>query len=109
MTEVSKRTLMLQSPVLVIVKTNPKKPNSMAHERFENYFKLPAGATVEQALKAGVRMDDIRHDSAHGFIVVGEADIKAQAEAAAAQRLLDIEAAKALLAEVEAEAEEKAE
>lgn len=103
MTKISKRDALLDSPVQVVAKTNPKKRPSMSYDRFENYFTLASGATVRDALKAGVRMDDIRHDQEHGFIVVGNDAIKELEETLKAQRLADIEAAKALLAEVESE------
>jgi hypothetical protein len=55
---------------------NPKKKGTMSYERFEHYFglgyDLEGGVTVQDALDAGVRMDDIRHDSAHGFISLDE-------------------------------------
>lgn len=95
--EVSKRALLLASKVLVIATVNPKKRPSMSYDRFENYFKLKAGATVADALKAGVRMDDIRHDSAHGFIAVGDKDIAAAAKRKEREKAAAVKAAKELL------------
>lgn len=59
----------------VLATKNPKKPGSMAHERFEGYFTLKGDCVVQDALDAGLRMDDIRHDSAHGFIHLGDGPI----------------------------------
>lgn len=73
--EPTKRELLRAAKVTVLVSENPKKKGSMSAERFDNYFKLTAGQTVADALKAGVRMDDIRHDSAHGFIQLGDAPV----------------------------------
>jgi arginine/lysine/ornithine decarboxylase len=76
--ELTKRELFRLEPVLLVWTTNPKKEGSMSHERFENYFKVHESMapeydyTVKDCLDAGVRMDDIMHDRAHGFILVGE-------------------------------------
>lgn len=51
---------------------NPKKEGSQAHKRFQGYFKLEGDCVVQDALDLGLRMDDIRHDSAHGFILLAE-------------------------------------
>lgn len=81
--ELTKRELFRLQPALLVVDANPKKPNSMSWERFQNYFDVHAkhapehDYTVQDCLDAGVRMDDIQHDRAHGFIKVGEDDIKA--------------------------------
>lgn len=52
--------------------TNPKKPNSAAAGRYDILLatigKKNEPVTVAALFKAGYRMDDIRHDSAHGFI-----------------------------------------
>src|SRR4051812_25528678 len=83
MTELSKRALFRLEPVLLVATANPKKPNTMSYDRFQNYFAVHAkfapehDYTVADCLDAGVRMDDIIHDKAHGFIVVGEEAIKA--------------------------------
>jgi hypothetical protein len=78
--ELSKRELDSLRSVKLIVAENPKKPGSMSHERFENYFvcesKYPEGYTIKDAIKEGVRMDDIRHDSEHGFILIGDEAIE---------------------------------
>lgn len=52
--------------------TNPKKKPSMSYDRFEGYFTLVGDCVVQDALDAGLRMDDIRHDAAHGFISLAE-------------------------------------
>lgn len=98
--EPTKRELFRAQPLLVMAESNPKKPGSMSHERFENYFKLAKDgkATIAQALAAGVRMDDIMHDSKHGFIVIGAENIKAAAVQKQKQHEEAIAAAKALLA-----------
>lgn len=51
---------------------NPKKNPSMAYDRFKGYFKLKGDCVVQDALDKGLRMDDIRHDAAHGFISLAE-------------------------------------
>jgi hypothetical protein len=51
---------------------NPKKKPSMSYDRFQGYFKLEGDCVVQDALDLGLRMDDIRHDSAHGFISLAE-------------------------------------
>lgn len=51
---------------------NPKKKGSMSYERFEGYFTLVGDCVVQDAIDAGLRMDDIRHDAAHGFISLAE-------------------------------------
>jgi hypothetical protein len=109
MTKVSKRDALYDSPVMVVVKTNPKKNPSMSYDRFENYFKLEQGATVRDALKVGVRMDDIRHDTEHGFIVVGTEGIKELEERLVEEKKAAIEAARALLASIEEEEKEEVE
>lgn len=49
------------------VADNPKKPGSAAHARFALYA---VGSTVDEALAAGVRAEDVRYDLAHGYIRV---------------------------------------
>lgn len=46
----------------LLVKKNPKKEGTGAHERFENYFSKKV-KTVGDALKAGVKMADLVWDS----------------------------------------------
>ena len=79
----SPRDLFKLEPLTVLVTTNPKKPGSMSYERFEGYFSLEGEVTVQDALDAGLRMDDIRHDSAHGFIHIGEGAIAGRQATAA--------------------------
>lgn len=52
---------------------NPKKPGSMSAERYDILLATCNGAngepvTVATLFKAGYRMDDVRHDFAHGHI-----------------------------------------
>ena len=59
--------------IKLLVDTNPKKKPSMSYDRFQDYFGLPTEddklVTVDWALRnTAIRMDDIRHDSAHQFI-----------------------------------------
>jgi hypothetical protein len=68
-----------QSTVLVTEKgsTNPKKPNSLSFERYQTLLRMSKQAKggpigVAALFKAGYRMDDIRHDSSHGFITLNE-------------------------------------
>jgi hypothetical protein len=83
--ELTKRELFRLQPVLLVWATNPKKNPSMSYDRFENYFTVhnahgggkDADYTVKDCLDAGVRMDDIQHDSKHGFILLGEEAIDA--------------------------------
>jgi hypothetical protein len=58
--------------IRVLVDKNPKKKPSMSYDRFEGYFTLVGDCVVQDALDAGLRMDDIRHDSEHGFIALAE-------------------------------------
>lgn len=62
--------------ITVLSTSNPKKKGTMSYERFEGYFTLVGDCVVQDALDAGLRMDDIRHDSAHGFIHLGDGAIK---------------------------------
>jgi hypothetical protein len=57
--------------------TNPKKPKSMSAERYDTLLRLCNEAkgqpvTVAALFKAGYRMDDVRHDEAHEFIVLNQ-------------------------------------
>ena len=91
-------------PVLMVATTNPKKPGSASHERFEGYSKIDwtKPQTVGSVLDGRiVRMDDIRNDSDKGYIVVGADNIAAHNKAMEAQKKADIAAAKKLLASVE--------
>lgn len=78
----TKREILLASTIEITDKgsVNPKKPGSMSHVRYQGYFDALAAATekddenptftVADAYSHGVRGDDIRHDQAHGFIVL---------------------------------------
>jgi hypothetical protein len=75
--EAKRTTWRNQSTVLVTEKgsTNPKKANSLSFDRYEVLLRLSNAAKgkpigVAALMKAGYRMDDIRHDSAHGFIAL---------------------------------------
>jgi hypothetical protein len=53
--------------------TNPKKPGSMSYDRYEILLAQSKAANggaiaVDALFRAGYRMDDVRHDSSHGFI-----------------------------------------
>ena len=51
--------------VRLLVKENPKQPNSASRARFDRYRNE---MTVDEALSVGIRPEDIRWDVAHGFI-----------------------------------------
>ena len=97
----SKRDIFRAQKIMVLTTVNPKKVGSMSHERFQAYFGLKndGSETVADAMKAGVRMDDIQHDSKHGFIAIGD-QIEAAKKAVEAAKAKAIEDAKALLASV---------
>lgn len=60
--------------VTVVAESNPKKKGSMSYDRFNDYFTLKGGESVDWVLRnTAVRMDDIRHDNAHGFIKLSPA------------------------------------
>jgi hypothetical protein len=76
---IARRTLWRnQSTVTMTEKgaTNPKKAGSASFDRYQAYLgfgkRVAAGSknppTVTELFAAGVRMDDLRHDVAHGFI-----------------------------------------
>jgi hypothetical protein len=58
------------------VTKNPKKKPSMSYDRFKGYFAIDwtieGGVSVQDCLDEGLRMDDIRHDSGHGYISLAE-------------------------------------
>lgn len=64
------------SVVKVIATENPKREESQAWERFQNYFTLPEGSTVQQAIDAGLTMGDIKYDVIHGYIEVDGASVE---------------------------------
>lgn len=49
------------------VEANPKRKNSAAHARFSNYMK---SKTVEQFLKNGGTIADLRYDQTKGFVEI---------------------------------------
>lgn len=64
------------SIVKVLATENPKREESQAWERFQNYFSLPEGSTVQQAIDAGLTMGDIKYDVIHGYIDVDGAEVE---------------------------------
>lgn len=66
----SPRKLNGSTPLELIETENPKRRGSKAHGHYECY-KKPGSDTVGGALANGVRMEDIRHDMARGFIKIG--------------------------------------
>lgn len=72
--------------------TNPKKAGTASFDRYEAYLsfgkRIAAGSknppSVTELFAAGVRMDDIRHDVAHGHIMLNQPfDLRAEAPAEA--------------------------
>jgi hypothetical protein len=53
--------------IRIIAATNPKKPGSLAAERFAVY---KPNMTVGEAYAAGLRAEDLRYDVKHGYIEV---------------------------------------
>jgi len=78
--EMSKKDIYKATPLKVISTTNPKKPGTQAWERFQGYLSANP-ETIGDAMAAGLRQDDIRHDSDKGFIILGDA-VTAAEEAA---------------------------
>ncbi len=74
MTTMTKKEKFALADVTLNVTTNPKKKGSMSYDRFQGYFKcveaFPEGFTIQDAIDAGLRADDFRHDEAHGFITI---------------------------------------
>lgn len=101
----SKRELFRGQKIVLIIGHNPKKKGTASFDRFEDYFKVEYNdtTTVDWMLRnTAVRMDDIRHDSEHGFIAVGDEAIAKHNGKAEEDKAKAIEAAKKLLAEIEA-------
>lgn len=76
--ELTKRQKFRAQTVRLLVDSNPKKKGTMSFDRFNDYFGLPTVdlLTIDQVLRTtSIRMDDIRHDSAHGFIQLGDAPV----------------------------------
>jgi hypothetical protein len=100
--ELSKRAKFRAQKVLLLAAENPKKKGSESHRRFEDYFTLKGTETVDEILRnTNIRMDDITHDSAHGFIAVGDEAIEKAKNMVAAREAKAIEDAKALLAKIQ--------
>lgn len=64
-----------ESVVTLVATVNPKREGSQSYDRFEHYSKLEEGATVAQAIEAGLTMGDIRYDVIHGYITVAGANV----------------------------------
>jgi len=82
----TKRQLFRSQTVRLMVETNPKKKGSMSFDRFNDYFGLDKDTppTVDWCLRnTTIRMDDIRHDAAHGFIQLGDAPVPGRTATAA--------------------------
>lgn len=65
-----------EAAITVVATENPKREESQAWERFQGYFSLEAGATVQDALDAGLTMGDIKYDTIHGYIEVDGATVE---------------------------------
>ncbi len=76
--KVAKKAVGIESSAAlkVLVTENPKREESQAYERFAGYFTLADGATVADALEAGLTMGDIKYDVIHGFIEVDGAHVE---------------------------------
>lgn len=64
-----------EATLTVVTTVNPKREGSQSYERFQGYFGLAEGATVKDALDAGLTMGDIRYDVIHGYIEVDGANV----------------------------------
>ena len=68
MSEAKKRTRIKKTAIITVLATeNPKRPNSMAAERFALY---KTGMTVAEYVEAGGRSGDLHYDIANGHIEV---------------------------------------
>lgn len=63
----SKKEIEALREISILATSNPKKPGTMSHTRFQGYFKGQVEC-IQDAFDNGLRGDDIRHDAAHGFI-----------------------------------------
>lgn len=78
MTTLTKKEIFRLGIVTLAIDHNPKKKGTMSYDRFQGYFTFDwaavaegnAEVTVQDCFDAGLRMDDIRHDSEHGFITI---------------------------------------
>ncbi len=61
--------------VTVIATTNPKREGSAAYDRFEYYFTLDEGTSVQSAIDAGLTIGDIRFDLIAGSIEITDAEV----------------------------------
>ena len=53
--------------ITIAVAANPKRPGTPSYDRFEAYT---TGMTVQAAMDAGVKREDLNWDTAHGFITI---------------------------------------
>lgn len=68
--EPTKKEIKAATPLFLNIDKNPKGKGSASYERFEGYFEDVR--TIGEAFEHGVRQDDIRHDSDHRFILLGD-------------------------------------
>lgn len=64
------------SKIKILAESNPKRPSSTAYERFEGYLTTPPPSSVEEALKNGLTMGDIKFDFIHNFIDIEGATVE---------------------------------
>ena len=98
--ELGPRAKFRLEPVILVATSNPKKNPSASYDRFQGYFDIDWAKpqTVGSVLDGRVvRMDDIRHDSDKGYIVIGADNIKAHEKAMEAAKKQAIKDAQALL------------
>lgn len=85
--ELSKKELYHATPLFVVAESNVKRRGTQAWTRFEGYFSEGI-VSIGDAFSAGLRQDDIRHDSEHGFILLGDA-ANAAFDRVEADRMID--------------------
>ena len=79
--EPSKGEIKNATPLFVNTSVNPKGKGSQAWTRFNGYLD-EAPTTIGEAFAAGLRQDDIRHDSDKRFILLGDEALEAMKEEA---------------------------
>jgi len=88
--EPTKNEIKAATPLFLNIDYNPKGKNTQSFTRFEGYFE--GGRTIGEVMKDGVRQDDIRHDSAHRFILLGDDAVAAyEAQALAEMEMKQLE------------------
>lgn len=88
------RSTVDETAKIAILKPNPKRPGSKAHQVFECYAD---GATVKEFIAAveasgksrGDALANLKYDEGHGYIRVGDAPAQAQPEAGDAEAQAD--------------------